>query len=398
MKRAILYLEQQSWKAGAQQVLLNILSALGGDFRPIVAFPDEGPFRAQLEKRGIETLTYPLGTYRPGKKSFGEMLTFAWRLFPCTLRLIHIILTRDVCMVYINGPRCLPSGVLAAQFTRRPALFHLHNTLSRRAEVLLASWFARLASKVVTCSKATADSLLKVRSSLQSKTKVLYNPAPKLPQGIPSSARPHVPIAVGMVGRITEGKHHHVLFDAVSRLEPQIRKSCRLVIIGAPAPRSPEDDSYLARIKAHAKTLGINEQILWAGYQADMEPFYESMDILVVPSVGTEGLPLVVLEAMQRGIPVVTTNTGGTSEIVEDEVNGLVVPAGNAEELAGALSRMLSNPRLYQQLSASARATLDARFSPELFSLEMKSFVLELCPPAPTIHILHRGAGVGKWE
>ncbi|MBZ5544184.1 MAG: glycosyltransferase family 4 protein [Acidobacteriia bacterium] len=399
MKRSILYLEQQSWKGGAQQVLLNVLNALGENFRPIVAFPDDGPFRAHLEKCGIETLTYPLGTYRPGRKSLGEMLAFAWRSLLCAVKLTYFILSRNVCMVYINGPRCLPSGVLAARLARRPAIFHLHIIFSRRADVFLASWFARLASKVVACSNAAADSLLKVRPSLQSKTEVLYNPVPKLAAGVsPLPNRPHKPMTIGMVGRVTEDKGHHILIDAISKLEPRIRESLRLTIIGAPAPRSPEDDSYLARLKAHTNSLGIDEQVVWAGSQADMEPFYQPMDVLVVPSVGTEGLPLVLLEAMPRGIPVIATNTGGTSEIVLHEVNGLVVSPGNEGELAGALSRMLSSPLLYQQLSSGARATVDARFAPELFSMAIRSFALELCPPARTTQILPRGAEVCKWE
>lgn len=105
---------------------------------------------------------------------------------------------------------------------------------------------------------------------------------------------------------------------------------------------------------------------------------------------------MVVLEAMQRGIPVIATDTGGTSEVVEHEVNGLVVPAGNVGELAAALSRMLSSPRLSQQLSAGARATLDGRFNPELFSLAIRSFAFDLCPPLWTTQILHRGAEVVK--
>lgn len=203
-------------------------------------------------------------------------------------------------------------------------------------------------------------------------------------------------MSVGIVGRITEGKGHHVLIDAISILAPRIRNSLQLTIIGAPAPRSSGDESYLARLKAHAKSLGLEGQIVWKGYHDDMELIYHSMDVLVVPSVGTEGLPLVVLEAMQLGIPVIATNTGGTSEIVEDEKNGLMIPAGNAEELAKAVAKLQSSPHLYERLSSGARATLNARFSPELFSLAIKSFALELCPPEGTTQILHRGVEAGR--
>ncbi|HLY59167.1 MAG TPA: glycosyltransferase family 4 protein [Terriglobia bacterium] len=397
MNRSVLILEQQSWKGGAQQVLLNVLGALGKDFRPVVAFPGDGPFRDRLQDDGIETLTYPLGTYRPGKKSWGEMLAFAWRTVVCTLKLIQIILSRKICMVYINGPRCLPSGVMAARLTGRPTLFHLHNVLTRPAETLLVSWFAQRACKIIACSNAAAESLLKSRPGIKSRISILYNPAPELPLGKSvSTSRPHTPIELGVVGRITEGKGHHVLIDAISKLAPRIGKSIQLTIVGAPARQSSEDESYLVRLKAHAKSLELDKQIVWAGYQHDVEPFYQSMDVLAVPSVGTEGLPVVVLEAMQRGIPVIATNTGGISEIVQNEMNGLTVPSGDSEELAKALVRLQSNPALFERLSSGARATLNPRFSPELFSLAIRRVVLELCPPARTTQVLHRDAEVGK--
>lgn len=397
MKRSVLFLEQQNWKGGAQQVLFKVLDALDKDFDPIIVLPGDGPFRERLQGAGIETLTYPLGRYRPGKKTIGEMLTFTWRSLLCTVKLIQIILSRKICMVYINGPRCLPSGVIAARLTGRPILFHLHNTLTRRLEALLVAWFASLASKIVACSHAAEGSLLNIRPGLKPKIDVVYNAASILPMGNSvSTPRPHAPMSVGIVGRITEGKGHHVLIDAISILAPRIRNSLQLTIIGAPAPRSSGDESYLARLKAHAKSLGLEGQIVWKGYHDDMEPIYHSMDVLVVPSVGTEGLPLVVLEAMQLGIPVIATNTGGTSEIVEDEKNGLMIPAGNAEELAKAVAKLQSSPHLYERLSSGARATLNARFSPELFSLAIKSFALELCPPEGTTQILHRGVEAGR--
>src|SRR5207249_5293197 len=73
MKKRILILEQQSWSGGAQRVLEVVLSSLTDEFDPIVAFPDDGSFSMALHEQGIATCTFPLGTYRPGKKSYPEM-------------------------------------------------------------------------------------------------------------------------------------------------------------------------------------------------------------------------------------------------------------------------------------------------------------------------------------
>ncbi len=395
MKRTILFLEQQCWRGGAQQVLEKVLDSLSEDFRPLVAFPQEGPFRDHLEERGVETLVYPLGSYRPGRKSLMEVIAFALRTFLCAAKLTYIMLTKHVRLVYINGPRCLPAGVLAARLARKPVLFHLHNTLTRRTDIFLASRLARFATKVIACSNAAASVILAACPGLKSKTTVLYNCVSKRP--VEESApplHPHAPFTIGIVGRLTEGKGHHVLVEAVSMLDPAVKKLCRLVIVGAPAPHCPEDDSYVALLKARSQELSLEDKILWAGHQSDVDPYYRLMDVLAVPSVCKEGLSLVVLEAMQRGIPVIATAGGGTSEIVEHKLNGLLVPSENVEALARALNRIQTDAELFRRLSAGTRPTIDARFSPELFSLAIKSLVLELCPSVLTAQVAPRPAEV----
>src|SRR6266516_7613155 len=91
MKKRILILEQQSWFGGAQRVLEVVLSSLMNDFDPIVAFPDDGSFSAALREKGITTRTFPLGAYRPGRKSLTDMLVFVFRCLVCNLNIARLI-------------------------------------------------------------------------------------------------------------------------------------------------------------------------------------------------------------------------------------------------------------------------------------------------------------------
>src|SRR5213592_5064733 len=95
MKKRILILEQQSWSGGAQRVLEVVLSSLTDEFDPIVAFPDDGSFSMALHEQGIATCTFPLGTYRPGKKSYPEMFLFVLRSLHCALKLAALIGKRE---------------------------------------------------------------------------------------------------------------------------------------------------------------------------------------------------------------------------------------------------------------------------------------------------------------
>src|SRR5262249_39770409 len=152
-------------------------------------------------------------------------------------------------------------------------------------------------------------------------------------------------ITIGMVGRITEAKGHQFLFNALMRLCPEIRNKIRLIIVGAPAQDCPEDLRYARRLKEYALQTGLQQQILWTGYRKVLAPYYASMDVLAQPSLA-EALPMAVLEALKRGIPIIASRTGGIPEIVRHEFNGLLYPTGDEDELARSIERFAEDRSL----------------------------------------------------
>jgi glycosyltransferase involved in cell wall biosynthesis len=376
MKTKVLVLEQQSWKGGAQRVLEVVLSALGKDFDPVIMFPNEGPFSALLREAGFATCTFPLGRYRSGRKSYWEAFVFILRSAVCALKIGLFIYKHNISCVYVNGPRCLPAGALAAWFTRRPSLFHLHLVLVRRADLLVATQFARCASRIVACSRAAAESLLKADPRLAPKTHVLYNPVMGRRSDIHGQGGQPDQLTFGMVGRITESKGHHLVLGALSRLPRDRQSKTRLIIVGAPAPGSADDLNYLHGLADYAARHGLSDQIQWAGYQPDPDPYYGRMDAVLQPSLG-EALGLTILEALQHGLPVVAFRTGGIPEIVQDERNGLLV-SPDEDGLLGGIERFLGDERLRDRLREGARAGLDGRFSADAFKTAISRIVREL--------------------
>jgi glycosyltransferase involved in cell wall biosynthesis len=388
----ILFLEQQPTRAGGQRVLDEVLCSLAPEFAPLVAFPEDGPYVDELRRRSIETLAYPLGRYRSGSKSLADMLAFPLRSVRCAYRLAEIIRQRDVRLVYINGPRTLMAGVLAAQLTGRPSLFHLHMTMTRVTDLFVAARAAGRATKIVACSQTAAAALIGNDLRLKSKTQVIYSPVRQPHRGgifgsqdaagsgmlPPRSGGAAV---IGLVGRITPGKGHHILLEAAARLVEQGR-DVRVVVVGAPDPNCAEDEAYLARLKTLTRDLHLESRIQWTGYQTDPDPYYRAFDVLVMPSTVREGLGLVALEAMHWGVPVVGSRLGGILEIVKDGVNGLLFAAGDSVALAETLERLLADSNLRTRLQAGARVSVDARFSVETFHASIREVLFELCPSA----------------
>ena len=111
--------------------------------------------------------------------------------------------------------------------------------------------------------------------------------------------------------------------------------------------------------------LKIEKNIIFAGYQKYMRDYYEATDIVVLPSL-TEGLPNVVLEAMSIGKPVIATNVGGVTEIIENNVNGWIVAESKEDLLAQKLLSVLSNRETLGLVGENGKASLYPKFSPSI--------------------------------
>ena len=387
MKQTILFVDQTSSWGGAQHVLEIVLGALEPEFIPIVALPEGGPFSNELRRKGFETLNLPLGTYRSGRKTFFDMVTFAPRSVHCGAQLAQIIRRRNVRLVYINGPRCLPAGILAAQWTGVPSLFHVHLTMTLATEIFVMRLAASHATEIVACCEAAAAPLLESCPDLKRKLQVVYNPVRALVSKTALSAQRDGRAAVlinspypiiGLIGRICPQKRQHILLRAAARLKNRGR-DVQLVFLGSPRENSAEDAAYARFLKAAAHQLGLEEQIEWAGYQSDPNSYYATFDVLVIPSTASEGLPLAVLEALQWSIPVVGSPVGGIPEIIRPDVNGFLVPPLDDQALAEALDQILGDPALRSRLKLGARATIDSRFSLETFTNSIRNLVSQLC-------------------
>lgn len=149
------------------------------------------------------------------------------------------------------------------------------------------------------------------------------------------------------VGRLAEAKDHLNLLEAAALLR-QRRKEFSVLVVG--------DGELRGRLEEMRDSLGLSRQVVFAGTRSDVSAILRSCDIFVLPSK-REGLPMVVLEAMASGVPVVATTAGGIDEVITDQKNGLLVPTENPESLAQALESLLDDSATARRLGNSGRET-----------------------------------------
>ena len=123
-------------------------------------------------------------------------------------------------------------------------------------------------------------------------------------------------------------------------------------------------EAYRDELEDYADRLGLGDRVVFAGFRSDVPALLSEVCVSVLPSL-SEGLSNVVLEAMAAGVPVVATSVGGTPEMVEDGVTGLLVPPRDASALAQAIGSLLADPERGHSIGQAARLRVAEQFSLE---------------------------------
>ena len=165
---------------------------------------------------------------------------------------------------------------------------------------------------------------------------------------------------VGFVGRFVPGKGGEVLLAAARKVIAEYPEA-RFAFIG--------DGPLRGAWRLLARSLGIEDRVVFTGSRTDMPEIYASLDIVVLPSLN-EGMPMCLLEALAAAKPVVATRVGAIPRIVVPGITGLLVEAGDESGLAAAILRLLRDPELSAQCSSNSRRRATERFSCEAMARE----------------------------
>ena len=163
----------------------------------------------------------------------------------------------------------------------------------------------------------------------------------------------------GIVGRLVKAKGHTYLLQAAAQLHDRY-PNLRLLFVGEGVLRDA--------LEQEAATLGVGEITHFAGFQNDMPDWVQAFDIGVQPSIDCDTSSFSLKELMAAGKPVIASDYGGLREILDDGVEGYIVPAGTVTPLAEALEKLLQAPERCPEMGASGRARVLRAFTLEHFA------------------------------
>lgn len=343
--------------SGAELVLLDLVRPWTG--QSVLLFED-GPLHQALAGCGLDVT---VSSYGHGlndvrrDSSFANVLPVIGAMVGITAELVRFARKHDV--VYANSQKAFVLAAVAAKFSRRPLIWHLHDIISpdhfgkmqRRVQVLLAN---HCTSKVVVPSKAAADAFI-AEGGREELVAIVPNGLDILPETqSPAELRhelnlPRGPL-VGVFSRLAEWKGQHIVLQALAKT-PGI--SC---IIAGSALFGEE--AYEQRLRQMVRDLGIEDRVDFLGQRSDVPRLMRAVDAVIHPSIDPEPFGRTLVEAMLADVPVIATDAGAASDILEGGKAGTLVPPGDADALARAIGRGTSpSSELQEQIVyAAARA------------------------------------------
>ena len=190
-------------------------------------------------------------------------------------------------------------------------------------------------------------------------------------------------ILIGIVGRLTEIKNHQMFLNVVWRLkltDPALRRQgdVRFIVIG--------DGGLRETLELQSQELDLDKDVIFVGGRKDPEYFYPALDVVALTS-RNEGTPLTLIEAMANARPVVATSVGGVVDLLGDVVEdgpyqvcrrGIAVPPDDEEAFAAALSRIIRDRSLRQELGERGLEFVEVNYSKERLFEDIKDLYKEL--------------------
>lgn len=267
--------------------------------------------------------------------------------------------------VHTHHFAALACTALAARLARVPRLVHTEHAFqyleARPALQRPLRWMSTQVSSFVVVGAAMRDFYVDAVGVDDARMRVVVNgvdterfhpsadrAADRRAAGLPAEG-----VLVGTAGRFATVKNFPMLLDAVAEVR-RSRPDVRLVLAGDGADR--------AALEAQAATLGFGDAIHFLGWRTDLPEILRCLDVFALTS-WTEGLPLVMLEAMASGVPVVATGVGDIPRLVQRGVTGELVDAGDAPGLAAALGPLVEDGALRARMGAAGRAFVARDYS-----------------------------------
>lgn len=339
----LLHLKTSASIGGAETLITYWARYLDKDkFNQFAIFAENGPLVKTMENLGIKVeCLIMLKTF----KGFTQLS-----------KLVSFLKQNRIDLVHAHGARANFWGSFASLLTGVPIISTEHGIDLWRDSNYLFNFIDRFSARINKCRVGVSEAvcnMLKNKGVNLDKIVCIENGLDVESFNITidiGSKRAEFGIrdgtkVIGTVGRLVEQKGHKYLIDAFKLIENRFL-DLKLLIVG--------DGPLMNTLKEQVLNIGIEDKVIFTGQRTDIHELLAIINVFVLPSI-TEGLPLVLLEAMAAGKPIIASAVSGIPYIIEEGVDGLLVRPKNIHDLSEKIPMLIINERLASNLSKKAR-------------------------------------------
>lgn len=365
-KKHLVILETLSTIAGGQRVLIDLMPALAQQFDVTVIVPDEGPLADTLDTFHIQVLCVPMGDYTLVRKMGHDLITFATEIPRLTWALVQIVRQHKIQLIYANSSRTFIWGTLGAWLTGRPIIWSAHNLIADRKTRTLINYFAgwKNVRRIVCPSEDAATQFAKHATKITvipnriDLNHFMPSAQTRIQKRIELGISLEAPV-VGIIGDLIPLKRQDMVVTASTQVAIRLPNAVFLIVGGT----RPTIESRQYQIELEKMVQQSHSDIRLLGFRTDIAPLLNALDVLVVASTMETG-PLVLLQALASGVPVVSTFVGMAPWLLGDGTCGALFAMGDSDALAKQIIELLPRaPKLGTAARQRAIEWLDLKES-----------------------------------
>lgn len=338
--------------AGAESMTFNLLSHLKGytDIDLVIVLFNEEKLAESL--RGIGTTVH---VFDENKLSFWELVRRTRALLrTSTPDLIHTHRYKENILAALSVGFCRNIKLIATQHGLPESAGKKATLASRFISKANFYMLSKYFNKTVAVSADVKRHLVQQHAFPEDRVESIHNGI-----DIPDSTLPRPnagPFVIGSSGRLFPVKDYPLMVGIASSIASTSTQDVRFELAG--------DGTERTVLESLIRRYGLQDRFILQGHQDDMDAFYSGIDLYLNTSIH-EGIPMTILEALARGIPVIAPAVGGIGEIITNGVEGFLIESRNPEAFAEKCLFLRENPELLKKMSFAARDRAEREFSAE---------------------------------
>ena len=365
-KRNILIFHSSNDLYGASKILLQVINLLKNDYVIHIFVPYNGPLDKILSKQNIFLYYMDFGVLRKKYFSFLGLLNRTFKILVSVYVITRYIKKNKIDFIYTNTSLIIAPGI-SAFMCKIPNYLHIHEIPDNKIySKIMGVLISKFSSKIIVVSKSVKDHW---SSHIKKPLKLIYN-------GIPFNFKNRLikkesrKIKFLTIARLLPYKGHKYIIEIANQLL-RLNVNAEFIFLGDVFKGY---ENYEKDLKSLASSNGIVENILFKGFDPEIEKYLFKSDFLLHCPIEPDPLPTVIFEAIQSNLPVIATNIGGAVEILDAGNGGLLISENDSFKASRDILEYVKNTELVKKKNEYALSFINVNFSEKTFNKKILQF------------------------